>query len=51
MTNGKATGKDIIIEQIEINAAIIRAITRINCIPDKKASLNMIALYNTYKLI
>lgn len=50
MTNGKATGKDIIIEQIEINAAIIRAIIGINFIPDK-ASLNMIALYNTYKLI
>lgn len=50
MTNGKATGKDIIIEQIEINAAIIRAIIGINCIPDK-ASLNMIALYNTYEQI
>lgn len=50
MTNGKAIVKSIIIEQIEINSAIIRGITRINCIPDM-AILSMIAQYNTYKLI
>lgn len=47
MTSGKAIIKDIIIEQIEINVKII---TRINFIPGM-AILNMIALYNTYKLI
>lgn len=41
MTNSKATGKGIIIEQIKLNALIIRNVISV---------FNMIMLYNTDKL-